>query len=327
MHGMRGAALFSIAAALGGCGVHPLPEDVTPLDTNAIVLQIRCEAREGLKEAALAFLLNPKFQFPEKTLSRARELASGEIAFADFSPNQLDPVAGFYLAKYEQAAIGYDFNFDMSVTNALSAGTSFTGIVPHQIVNAGAAGGVDLQRQTIRNFRVTDTFGKLRQMKKCDEGDDRKFENYAFPVTGRIGLAELVRTFVDLNEHNNLSGPVKDGKPTAPILADTFAFSTKLAASVGADVNLTPATPRFHLLKANFGAAGSRTDAHKVVVAMSLEPEKAPAATKSVVPAAFVGLNSTFAGFGKTTAEKLTLIEIDYQKTLNSLNNIALRPN
>ncbi|WP_281801227.1 hypothetical protein [Methylocystis echinoides] len=323
---MRGAALFSIAAALGGCGVHPLPEDVTPLDTNAIVLQIRCEAREGPKEAALAFLLNPKFQFPEKTLSRARELASGEIAFADFSPNQLDPVAGFYLAKYEQAAIGYDFQFDMSVTNALSAGTSFTGIVPHQIVNAGAAGGVDLARQTIRNFRVTDTFGKLRQMKKCDEGD-RKFENYAYPVTGRIGLAELVRTFVDLNEINNLSGPVKDGNPTAPILADTFAFSTKLAASVGADVNLTPATPRFHLLKANFGAAGSRTDAHKVVVAMSLDPKTTPAATASFLPAALVGLNSTYAGFGKTPAEKRTLIEIDYQKTLNSLNNIALRPN
>lgn len=104
-------------AALCGCGIHPLPEDITPLDTNAIVLQIRCEAREGLKNAFLAFLLNPSLKFPESTLAEARRLANSEISFAQFSPARLDPISRFYLAKYERAAIGYDFQFDMTVRN------------------------------------------------------------------------------------------------------------------------------------------------------------------------------------------------------------------
>lgn len=307
--------------ALGACGIHPLPEDVTPLNTNAIVLQIRCEARDGLKNAFLAFLLNPNLKFPESTLAEARRLANNEISFTQFSPARLDPISRFYLAKYEQAAIGYDFQFDMTVRNGVTAGTDFTGIVPHRIVNASVGGSVDLARQTIRNFRITDTFGGLRRMTTCDKGD-RKFENYAYPVSGRIGLDELVMTFVDLNEFNNLAG--EKGTKTAPVLADQFAFSTLLSASAGANVNLTPETPRFHLLRANFGAAGSRQDIHKVTIAMSLDPATTPRFEGG--SNAFVGMNSTYAGFNKTAAEKRTLVEIDYQKTLNSLNNVALRP-
>src|SRR3954447_9065606 len=40
------ASLF--AASLGGCAIHPLPEDVTGVDTADIVRQIRCEAREAV---------------------------------------------------------------------------------------------------------------------------------------------------------------------------------------------------------------------------------------------------------------------------------------
>ena len=43
-------------ATLSGCAIHPLPEDVTGLDTYAIVMQIRCEAREAIAHEAIAYL-------------------------------------------------------------------------------------------------------------------------------------------------------------------------------------------------------------------------------------------------------------------------------
>lgn len=316
--------IVSQALLLSACGIHPLPEDVTPLDTNAVVLQIRCEARDGLKNAILDFLLAPKpvFPIPESTLAKARQLQSGALSFAMFDPDGLDPISRYFLLKYENAAIGYDFQFDMSVNNDATAEADFTGIIPHQIMNANAGGAVNLKRQTIRNFRVTDTFGELRRMRRCDYAERMKFENYVYPVTGRIGLDELVKTFVDLNEINNLAG--KDDKATVPIIADTFTFSTKLAGSAAWNVNLTPETRHFHLLRASAGVDGSRTDAHQVVVAMSLDPKTVP---KPLISQSFVGVNFNHAGFGRTRAEESALFEINYQKNINSLNNIALRPN
>ncbi len=41
-------AVFSLSIALTGCGLHPLPEDVSGVTTFDIVERIRCEAQEGL---------------------------------------------------------------------------------------------------------------------------------------------------------------------------------------------------------------------------------------------------------------------------------------
>ncbi|UFW45792.1 MULTISPECIES: hypothetical protein [Bradyrhizobium] len=41
------------AALLLGCSIHPVPEDVTGVNTYHIVRQIRCEAREAIKSVVL----------------------------------------------------------------------------------------------------------------------------------------------------------------------------------------------------------------------------------------------------------------------------------
>src|SRR5215471_15069674 len=47
--------IVAAAAALliSGCALHPVPEDVTGVDTYHIVRQIRCETREAVKEVVL----------------------------------------------------------------------------------------------------------------------------------------------------------------------------------------------------------------------------------------------------------------------------------
>jgi hypothetical protein len=57
---------------------------------------------------------------------------------------------------------------------------------------------------------------------------------------------------------------------------------------------------------------------------MSLDPKTVP---KPLISQSFVGVNFNHAGFGRTRAEESALFEINYQKNINSLNNIALRPN
>ena len=41
---------------VSGCAIHPLPEDVTGVDTYHIVRQIRCEAREAGRQALVRWL-------------------------------------------------------------------------------------------------------------------------------------------------------------------------------------------------------------------------------------------------------------------------------
>src|SRR5882762_10301439 len=52
---------FSIAAVAlsffsAGCAIHPLPQDVTGVDTYHIVRQIRCEARETIRQEVIRWL-------------------------------------------------------------------------------------------------------------------------------------------------------------------------------------------------------------------------------------------------------------------------------
>src|ERR1700681_1495348 len=54
----RTLGLCVAALGLAGCAIHPLPEDVTGVDTYHIVRQIRCETREALKKELLLYLYN-----------------------------------------------------------------------------------------------------------------------------------------------------------------------------------------------------------------------------------------------------------------------------
>src|SRR5438552_495057 len=82
--------LFSVAAIAlsffgAGCAIHPLPEQVTGVDTPHIVRQIRCETREAVKSTLLDFLA-----------------FIGSGLFAGLPEGVRDPVADHLVALYEQ---------------------------------------------------------------------------------------------------------------------------------------------------------------------------------------------------------------------------------
>ena len=337
----RVSALFVAALCLEGCAIHPLPENVTPFDTNNIVFHIRCEARGAAKAATIKYLLNPNQPFSEATREEGRKLRDGG-RFEDLDFKTLDPLPRFFLTKYEATAIAYDFTFDITEDNAIGGTTNFLSQLTNGTFGLAAGVATDRQRETIRNFRIADTFGGLRRLSGCDGPDTITAGNYVYPITGKVGLEEMVMTFVNLNEHENLAPPKsaalenantafaaataptpskKSAKKAAPaadsakvsVLADTFNFTTMITGTLTPTLTITPVAhlSRLNLTQATLPMSASRKDVHKLVVALSV-------GNTVCAPYAGLLLSSPILS-GKTPAENCALHEIDNQKSLSIL--------
>lgn len=263
---LRIILLSCCAFAFGGCSIHPLPDDVTRLATRQIVHHIRCEARTAIKHAIMDYLRKV-----ERT-DFLNRLATNQLPFQELDQHlyELPAKVRANIVKYERAAITYDFTFDITEQNTVAAEVDFVNLLSHGTFAMPSKGINDLQRQTVRLFRVNDNFGELIRLDSCTE--DGSPENLMYPVSGTIGLGEMIETFVDLNEYQRLTG-TKD-TDTVPTMTDTFNFQTTISGSVAPQVTLTPLNHLFRVSGASLTASALRKDIHKVIVAMSLPPLK-----------------------------------------------------
>jgi hypothetical protein len=164
----------------------------------------------------------------------------------------------------------------------------------------------------------------LRRFRRCAPGSEPS-PNYIYPITGTIGLAEVVTTFIDLNENQNLAPPEK---ATVPVLSDTFHFLTIISGSITPTLTLTPLNPKLDITGANAMLGGSRTDIHQVIVALSLEPDKSqPPPFQRVVVGVVGGLVSPHRFSGRSSAEQRALDELDNQVQRRILNRLVVAPN
>jgi hypothetical protein len=321
----RLSALFC-CIGLTACAIHPLPEDLTRIDTFLIVGRIRCEARDAIKEAT-AYFLSTADPSDAYAVEAGRKLSEGSMDFSDLKLERLGENIGSIVMQYEEAAIAYDFTFDITEENDLSTQIDLAGAISRGTLSIPIKFGNDRLRQTVRNFRVADTFGELRLYTGC--GQPVVMANHVYPITGTIGLNEVVKTFIDLNENQNLTGTKE--KETVPVLADTFNFQTTISGSVEPKITLSPLRPRLDVQDASILGSVSRKDFHKVIVAMSLAPKTAaPPGKGSGTIRKTLGL---LPGIRKppratrTPAERRALEELDFQIQRNILNNIVVRPN
>jgi hypothetical protein len=284
-------ACFGLAAV--ACSIRPLPQDATGLTTYQIVSHIRCEARDAVRSYALAAI--------RADPAVAADLQSGAFDFENFDIKRLRGHAAEVVDKYRSSAIAYDFTFDITETNELTAGADFLRTLDRGPFKLGIGAGNERERQNIRNFRIADTFENLA----TKVGDDYctnpgKQKNWLYPITGTIGLAELVGTFLDLNQSGNLA---PGEKVSVPVIADTIEFTTKFSGNANPSVELAAVGRDFQLVKANIGTKATRQDIHKVVIAMSLQPP--PAKGKATTPAA--------------SAQKRAIEELDVQLYRDSI--------
>src|SRR5688500_7886993 len=93
---MRGLAVLAAASLIGGCAIHPAPEDVTGVKNEDIVKQIRCETRDAARKMILDQLnyLAVKNEDPIARRLHESYSASPEL-MRDFNPNR-EFVGSFY---------------------------------------------------------------------------------------------------------------------------------------------------------------------------------------------------------------------------------------
>jgi hypothetical protein len=165
--------------------------------------------------------------------------------------------------------------FDITEQDTIAADFNFINVLSSGAFSMPSHGSSDHQRQTVRLFRVNDTFEVLIGFPSNRCTEDGTPENLVYPVAGRIGLGEMVETFVDLNEYQHLTG-AKAGD-SVPTMTDTFKFQTTVSGSVTPQVTITPLNHLFRVAGASLELSGLRKDLHQVIVALSLPIPKAGA--------------------------------------------------
>jgi hypothetical protein len=163
---------------------------------------------------------------------------------------------------YANGGIGYDFSFTMTETNNIGAGATFEFPFVSKFGTFGTdvAAGRDRKRETERKFIIAETFEELERLQGCLK-DDR--ENWTYPITGRIGLDEVVRTYFVLDR----------GGTELRSFSDQLSFTTTIGGSIKPSVELNPLAGQLRLTEASGSLVANRTDVHKVriVIAQKLD--------------------------------------------------------
>lgn len=169
----RRTAVILISIVLVGCSTHPLVDDVTRQSTYAIVERIRCEAILAIDKLDRDKLIKKE-----------------------------------YLSS---TYIGYEFQFLITENNNASASSMFRYPFTNGTLNVGLNAGAERARNSDRNFRIVESFGKVlddyRQSQhegkpKCT--DSNRENNWTYPIAGSVGLEEVITTYAKLDRLTTL---------------------------------------------------------------------------------------------------------------------------
>ena len=285
---MFGRLLAASAAAflLSNCSIHPVPEDVTGVNTYHIARQIRCEARE----AAAKFLIRQLRRLgTDHEDQPADPIARRWVENYDADPESISAFTPEVFAgpKYEQVrnfyrviySTGIAYNFDLTMNEENDIGTTINLLGPWaRKFTLGVTGDFNRGRSNERSFTVTDMFSNIlrnlntpvRGQRYCDGQIAQA--NYIYPIAGHIGVDELVKTFYELVYLGGLTEA--DGGPGAigpPTIADKLTFTTTIDGSLTPKVIFTPVGSGFQLADASGTGMAMRTDTHKVTVGLAID--------------------------------------------------------
>jgi len=263
-----------VSCALGGCSIHPIPKDVTGYDTATIVRKIRCEARDAIRNVVL------------EILHRGGRHQEVQEITDDFSLRQLS------LNSWEQTTLNdvqnigivYDFSLQGDETDNLMLNATILEPFKNGMATVAPSFGNKIERNNVRTFTVSDSFASLSKLGKknrnhCHFGASASSgPNYEYPIAGRIGLDEMVKTFVrlavsgDLVTGQGITDVTTDDilSPAAtPTMVDTLIFTTTVNGGLQPGVTLTPATG-VQLSNTSLNASITRMDTHEVVIGMAM---------------------------------------------------------
>jgi hypothetical protein len=332
------AAVLALSIATSGCSIHPLPKDVTGVDTYTIARRIRCEARDALRNIVTEWLAAVAAKSDDPLL---QELASqyknnpatiNSFDYHIFKGPRYAEIRSTVKLFYD-SGIAYTFDLTGTETNNLDAELDFMRVLTNSKFTLGISGGLDRTRANERIFTITDTFSRL--LTKVPEEycyGQVVYANYVYPIVGRIGIDKTIRSFIDLTLFAGLSGAKADpGASAPPTMTDDLTFTTTINSTVNPLVVFTPVTSAFQLTTASLTTANNRVDRHEVTVGLAIATSGltelgplrsylfsanrvAPVGRAPVRTAGGLVIGGRITG-GGTTTEQLAVIAIDQKKS------------
>jgi hypothetical protein len=259
--------VLALVCILAACSIHPLPDDVTGVSTANIVRKIRCEARDAVVRKALAYLQSEGYAFDERQL---RDLDFW--ALRDPKRSRIRRPVADTLDYFSQTGIVFSFSLQMTESNSASLQADLIKPLTRGTFTLTPSVGDSVSRDNIRAFTVSDNFADLVKTLDDNYCDFKQAgPNFQYPIVGRIGVDEMIDTFVQLTLFNGLGGPnasaTKRGPPT---MADTLTFTTTVSGGLSPKVAFTPVSNNFQVLDASLTASAMRVDHHQVIVGLGL---------------------------------------------------------
>lgn len=283
---------FAIGAGvyLGGCAIHPLPEDYAQAPTYQIVRQIRCETRQAVINVLFNYLTTKDNMRHDNLDQNSYELGlkakdaydKNHDSISDFDPIKLTGFARTVVGLLYGTGVAYNYDLTGLEINNIDPSINFIRPLPLvSKVSLGVSGGFDRQRQNERSFTITDNFGDLLTKVREDYCKGRLAnENYAYPIAGRVGVDRVVIDFMHLTLFANLSGLNKDtGKITKvegpPTMVEQLQFQTTIGGSATPKITFIPLGRGFEFADASLGLTVSRKDTHQLTIGLYLDTEAA----------------------------------------------------
>jgi hypothetical protein len=337
----------SVLLLFSGCAIHPVPEDVTGVDTYHIVRQIRCETRKAVIDFLKRELHRLGDDLGDPVAERLiQQYESDPESISSFTPS-LFPGAEYAQYRYffnliYSAAIAYNFDLTMTEENDLGTNLDFLGPWRSKFT-LNVTGDANRQRSNERTFTVTDTFQSLlAKLNSADENgvlycDGQIVQaNHLYPIAGEIGVYKTVKTFFQLTVLGGLSADkAKPGADGAPTTVDNLKFTTTVDFSGTPKVVFTPIGSRFQPADASLTGLAKRSDVHQVTVGLAIMPSGAvdvgplrgflfsgPSSGGRTLGVAGRGMTrgsvvvgNRVTGTGGTAAEQLAVLAIDQVKS------------
>ena len=283
---MRGLAALAAASLIGGCAIHPVPEDVTGIDTAGIVKQIRCETRDAARRLILEQLTYMAGRNDQTAQGLLASYTEDQDRMVDFDADRLFP--GIFYRKSRNlftlinaGAAAYTFELTMNETNNLGSTANLLGPWANRL-NLGLTGNANRIRQNVRTFTVTDKFNFLlkdlnslsfRGRRYCD-GHVALRPNYIYPIAGKIGMYNTVYTFFTMSIFDGLAPKsAAPGAEGAPSMAEDLTFTTQFDLLATPKVTFAPIKTSFQAVDASVTGYLARRDVHRVTVGLALEPK------------------------------------------------------
>jgi hypothetical protein len=307
-------ALLLSCACFGACAIHPLPSDVTGYKTAKIVHKIRCEARAAAIKAEIYFWTR-KQEHPEIVDEDSLNAFLKTLDLRTVRPHELKR-----LDTLLRTGIVYNFSLEGTETDSLTFNADIIRPLTHGLGTLSPSASNVVKRDNIRTFTVSDNFRTLISLKQkhCDELEQPN-PNYEYPIVGRIGVDEMIETFVKLVNGEDLAGQEDLSKsalalnPTGvPAMVDSLTFTTTISGGLTPKISLSPVGTRWQLMDASIAGSVTRVDTHNVIIGLGVaKPTDAlPALLNSKTVALFITTSPRDSGTGEGVAAQLVAQEI-----------------